>query len=73
MGKIPILTHIFQMGWNHQLELGVAPSQDSSDHQDYYMFRLGDPNRSTFIYHDCILWGGHIQVLSRVGEITPQR
>ena len=20
MGKIPILTHIFQMGWNHQLE-----------------------------------------------------
>ena len=20
LGKIPILTHIFQMGWNHQLE-----------------------------------------------------
>ena len=25
-----------------QYILGVAPSQDSSDHQDYYMFRLGD-------------------------------
>ncbi len=25
LGKIPILTNIFQMGWNHQLELNHGP------------------------------------------------
>ena len=24
--------------------LGVAPSQDASDHQEYHIFRSGDPN-----------------------------
>ena len=23
LGKIPILTHIFQMGWNHQLVINI--------------------------------------------------
>ena len=25
LGKIPILTNIFQMGWNHQLEIEYTP------------------------------------------------
>ena len=28
----------------HGYDLGVAPSQDASDRQDYYIFRIGDPN-----------------------------
>ena len=32
--------------WNdmiYEYNLGVAPSHDASDHQDYYTFRIGDP------------------------------
>ncbi len=29
--------------------LGVAPSQDSSDHQIYYIFRLGNPNLNLYL------------------------
>ena len=30
LGKIPILTNIFQMGWNHQLELFCAIYNDQT-------------------------------------------
>ena len=29
LGKIPILTNIFQRGWNHQLGKGISPSQST--------------------------------------------
>ena len=29
-------------------KLGVAPSQDASDHQGYHVFRLGDPYKPSF-------------------------
>ena len=31
MGKIPILTHIFQMGWNHQPEIYLYWIAESLD------------------------------------------
>ena len=37
------------------INLGVAPSQYSSDHQDYYIFRLGDPNLNI---HFPLYWEG---------------
>ena len=34
LGKIPILTHIFQRGWfNHQLDYEICPSHDGSRDQ----------------------------------------
>ncbi len=39
------------------------PAQDASHHQDYYVFRIGDPNLPTFICHDCILGGGTTQFM----------
>ena len=40
--------------------LGVAPSQDASDHQDSYMFRIGNPNLN--LHLPLILGGGHTQM-----------
>ena len=34
----------------HKYTLGVAPSQDASDHQDYEPFLIGNPYKQTFIY-----------------------
>ena len=39
--------------------LGVAPSQDSSDHQDDITFLIGNPN--LILHLPLLLWGGPIQ------------
>ena len=55
--------------------LDVAPSQDSSDHQDYYIFRIGDPNLN--LHLPLLLGGGHTQdmytttkILQIIGNLT---
>ena len=49
---------IGSMGYN----LDMAPSQDSSDHQDYYIFNRESEPKPSFTTR--ILWGGHIQVIT---------
>ena len=41
--------------------LDVAPSQDASDHQDYYMFRIGDSELN--LHFPLLQGGGHIQYI----------
>ena len=42
------------------------------DHEDYYIFRLGNPFHKTFIGHDCVLgWGaGPIYTLHDITNPT---
>ena len=41
--------------------LGVAPSQDASDHQDYYIF-YRESRIPINLHLPLLLWGGHIQL-----------
>ena len=56
-----IFIHIYHEFKKHlgKFTLGVAPSQDSSDHQNCYIFRIGDPNLN--LHLPLLLGGGHIQ------------
>ena len=45
----------------YRYRLGCPPSQDSSHHQDYYIFRIGDPNLNLYL-----LGGGTIQSIDIV-------
>ena len=38
----------FHQPTSNKYTLGVAPSQDSSDHQDYHIFRIGVSYKSSF-------------------------
>ena len=41
---------------------GMAPSLDASDHQDHYMFRIGDSELN--LHFPLLQGGGHIQIIS---------
>ena len=40
-------------------KLGVAPSQDSSDHQEYYNFNRESPTKPPFATFESCFWGPH--------------
>ena len=67
ISKVHCLISINHCCWDSKLLfqtsvifLGVAPSQDSSDHQDYETFLVGAPELNL---HFPLLLGGHPQVI----------
>ena len=47
-------------GTNSGIDLGVGPpSQDASEHQDYYMFRFGDPELNLHLITGILGGGPH--------------
>ena len=61
LGKIPIVTNIFQMGWNHQLDKPFAPKGKEN-------------SLASIIFH--VLQGGPLLVMNEVisvliGVMTP--
>ena len=55
LGKIPILTNIFQMGWNHQLDkihgIGTTPEDVSECHLKFGTFIKKGNEKSSFAIH----------------------
>ena len=53
------LTDFINLEETERYKFGMAPSLDSSDHQDYYMFRIGDSELN--LHFPVLQGGGHIQ------------
>ena len=55
LGKIPILTHIFQMGWNHQLEKMQRATED--------LGRLGGSEFRTYNTQMLLVWNIYLHLV----------
>ena len=56
LGKIPILTNIFQRGWNHQLGKSFSPNCNITSEVRFFAWEgalLCDPPYVRFCFHDC--------------------
>ena len=58
LGKIPILTNIFQMGWNHQLEKHYHIRMFCHNFASHTLYLWSWRNYNYFAIGNCLVWSG---------------